>query len=228
MKRAISLFLVLLTVVLIAAPAYAAGGQNFTMPVDVPEGIWYYNAVKWALEKGVTSGTDATHFSPNRFCTRAEAVTFIWRSFGSPEPKTSWCPFTDVKAETYYYKAVLWAVENNVTSGTSANRFSPSEWVTRGQVACFLFRITAQKRNWDAVDIAQDKALLMDWIRQLPRYGFEDVLFSAYYGHAVYALERWGIVSGVSSSPRLFAPNHVCTRAEIVQMLYGYWNYNWS
>ena len=89
-------------------------------------------------------------------------------------------------------------------------------------------RITAQQRKWTAEKLEQDKALLMGWIQNQPQYSFEDVPFSAYYGHAVYALERWGIVSGVSSSPHLFAPNRICTRAEIVQMHYGYWNYNWS
>ena len=228
MKRAISFFLALLTVLLISAPVYAYGRQSVTMLVDVPKGSWYYSAVKWALEKGITTGTDATHFSPNRCCTRAEAVTFIWRSFGCPEPKTTQCPFRDVQKSSYYFKAVLWAVENKVTTGTSLNRFSPSGYVTRGQVATFLFRITAQQRKWTAEKLEQDKALLMGWIQNQPQYSFEDVPFSAYYGHAVYALERWGIVSGVSSSPHLFAPNRICTRAEIVQMLYGYWNYNWS
>ena len=107
---------------------------------DVQAGAYYYDAVLWAVEKGITSGTSADTFSPNDSCTRAQTVTFLWRSAGSPKPAASSNPFTDVQSGTYYYDAVLWAVENSITSGTGANTFSPADTVTRGQTVTFLYR----------------------------------------------------------------------------------------
>ena len=92
------------------------------------------------MEKGIPSGTSADTFSPNDSCTRAQTVTFLWRSAGSPKPAASSNPFTDVQSGTYYYDAVLWAVENSITSGTGANTFSPADTVTRGQTVTFLYR----------------------------------------------------------------------------------------
>lgn len=229
MKRIISLLLACLSVLLLAFPVSAASPQSSTLPfVDVKEGAFYYDAVKWAVNAGVTAGTDRTHFSPNLICTRAQVATFIWRSFGSPTPKTVSNPFRDVKKSDYYYRAVLWCVEKKITSGTSANYFSPTEYCTRGQVAVFLFRAAVAMGNWTEAEVAENKQALIEWIREVPRMRFNDVSFDAYYGHAVYALENWGLVSGVSEHPHLFAPNRVCTRAEVVTMLYRFWNFNWS
>ena len=110
---------------------------------DVPASAYYYDAVEWAVEKGITSGTSATTFSPDAACTRAQAVTFLWRAAGSPAPKSSVNPFTDVPASAYYYDAVLWAVENGITAGTSATTFSPDASCTRAQIVTFLYRAYA-------------------------------------------------------------------------------------
>ena len=118
-------------------PTKPTGTNPFT---DVASSAYYYDAVLWAVEKGITSGTSADTFSPNDSCTRAQTVTFLWRSAGSPKPAASSNPFTDVQSGTYYYDAVLWAVENSITSGTGANTFSPADTVTRGQTVTFLYR----------------------------------------------------------------------------------------
>jgi len=107
---------------------------------DVKEGAYYVDAVNWAVDKKVTSGKTETTFAPNDSCTRAQAVTFLWRAAGSPEPTASEMTFTDVKADSYYYKAVLWAVENGVTTGASATTFDPAGDCTRGQIVTFLYR----------------------------------------------------------------------------------------
>jgi len=108
--------------------------------VDVPSGVYYEEAVLWAVDKGITKGTDTTHFSPNGICTRAQAVTFLWRAAGSPAAKSGAMPFTDVKAGSYYETAVLWAVENGITKGTTATTFSPNDNCTRAQIVTFLYR----------------------------------------------------------------------------------------
>ena len=109
--------------------------------VDVQDpSQYYYKAVLWAVENGITTGTDATHFSPGKGCTRAQVVTFQWRANGKPAPSTTVNPFTDVKADQYYYDAVLWAVGKGVTTGTSADKFSPDKTCTRGQIVTFLYR----------------------------------------------------------------------------------------
>ena len=107
--------------------------------VDVPADAYYYDAVLWAAENGITGGTDAVHFSPNATCTRAQIVTFLWRSQKSPA-SGSVNPFTDVAADAYYANAVLWAAENGVTSGTTGTTFSPNDNCTRAQIVTFLFR----------------------------------------------------------------------------------------
>ena len=229
MKRIVSIILVCLTLLSIAVPASAAEQRASTHRfVDVNEGAYYYDAVQWAARTGITAGTDSTHFSPNQLCTRAEVVTFIWRSFGSQKPKTLISPFKDVKRGTFYYDAVLWCVENHITSGTSADYFSPTEYCTRGQVATFLFRMTAYRNDWDYYKILTMKPFLEGWVRQNPRVKFEDVSFSDYYGYSVYAMEFWGIVAGTNVCPHLFKPNRVCSRAEAVMMLYRYWHHDWS
>ena len=108
--------------------------------VDIQEGSYYYKAVLWAVENGITAGVDATHFGPNQGCTRAQVATFLWRACGQPEPLTQENPFRDTNPNSYYYKAVLWAVENGITAGTGNNRFSPDNICTRGQIVSFLYR----------------------------------------------------------------------------------------
>ena len=107
---------------------------------DVPGGAYYNAAVRWAVKNGIASGTDAKHFSPDAACTRAQAVTFLWRAAGSPAPTLAENPFTDVKPSDYCYDAVLWAVENGIAKGTSAAAFSPDAACTRGQIVTFLYR----------------------------------------------------------------------------------------
>ena len=107
---------------------------------DVPESQYYYKAVLWAVEKGVTRGTSADRFSPNATCTRGQIVTFLWRYFGEPDPEGRKNPFADVSEGQYYYKAILWAVEKEITRGTSADKFSPGATCTRAQIVTFLYR----------------------------------------------------------------------------------------
>ena len=107
---------------------------------DVRSDQYYYKAVLWAVEKNITNGTSATTFSPDKGCTRAQVVTFLWRAEGQPAHASSVNPFKDVPAGQYYYKPVLWAVEKNITKGTSADKFSPDSTCTRGQIVTFLYR----------------------------------------------------------------------------------------
>ena len=167
--------------------------------VDVKPGDYFYDAVNWAVDKGVTSGTSATTFSPDASCTRAQIVTFLWRASGSPEPKTVSNPFTDVAANAYYAKAVLWAVENGITKGTSATTFSPDASCTRAQGVTFLWRANGTPAASAAAS-------------------FTDVAADAYYAPAVAWAAEKGVTGGVGNG--LFAPNAVCTRAQIVSMLY--------
>ena len=122
----------------------AAGKPEPTSSVnpfdDVAEGQYYYKAVLWAVEKGITTGTSATTFRPERTCTRGQIVTFLWRYFGEPEPETTKNPFEDVPESQYYYKAILWAVENNITTGTTPTTFRPDNTCTRAQIVTFLYR----------------------------------------------------------------------------------------
>ena len=122
---------------MIASPEPAAITLPFT---DVSSSDYFYKPVKWAFGSEITGGTSATTFSPDSNCSRAQVVTFLWRTAGQPEAKSSKCNFTDIKSDSYYYKAVLWAVEQGITGGTSATTFSPEEACTRGQVVTFLYR----------------------------------------------------------------------------------------
>ena len=110
--------------------------------VDVDANAFYYTPVLWAVEKGITTGASKTTFAPGKNCTRGQIVTFLWRFKNSPEPTSTENPFVDVKADGFYYKAVLWAVENEITSGTGKGKFSPNNTCTRGQVVTFLYRAT--------------------------------------------------------------------------------------
>ena len=168
---------------------------------DVSENDYFYDAVLWAVDKGITSGTSATIFDANKNCTRAEMVTFLWRAAGKPEPTNRMNPFTDVKEDSYYYKAVLWAVEKGITKGTSDTTFSPNDTCTRGQTATFLYRYAGSPavsgRNY-----------------------FNDVNATNYYYDAVVWAASEGITTGTSATT--FSPADFCTRGQIVTFLYRY------
>ena len=177
----------------------ASGNPQTGVFVDVPEGSYYEEAVNWAVEKGITTGTDATHFSPDGICTRAQAVTFLWRAAGSPAAKSAVMPFTDVKAGSYYYDAVLWAVENGITKGTSETMFSPDATCSRAQIVTFLWR--SQKSP--AADTANP---------------FTDVKASAYYADAVLWAVKEDVTKGTTNTT--FSPDANCTRAQIVTFIW--------
>ena len=166
---------------------------------DVADDAYYADSVAWAVENNVTSGVSATSFAPNASCTRGQMVTFLWRAAGSPEPKSTDTAFTDVKSGAYYEKAVAWAVENNVTTGTSATTFSPGATVTRGQSVTFLWRANGSAAAAGAS-------------------AFTDVAASAYYASAV----AWAVENNVTNGTgaATFSPNADCTRAQIVTFLY--------
>jgi hypothetical protein len=167
---------------------------------DVPSDAYYFEAVNWAVANNVTNGTSETTFSPNVGCTRAQVVTFLWRAAGQPEPTEGTNPFTDVKDGTYYYKAVLWAVEKGITNGTSETTFDPDETCTRGQIVTFLWRREGKPAPTGANN------------------PFADVKPSAYFGSAVlWAVEK-GITNGTSETT--FEPNEDCTRAQVVTFLF--------
>lgn len=171
-------------------------GTSFT---DVPAGAYYEEAVGWAVEKGITKGTSDSTFTPDGVCTRAQAVTFLWRAAGSPAAKASTQPFADVKAGSYYDDAVRWAVENGVTVGTSATTFSPNATCSRAQIVTFLWR--AQKSP--AAGSANP---------------FDDVAGSAYYADAVQWAVQKDITKGTGATA--FSPDANCIRAQIVTFLY--------
>ena len=165
---------------------------------DVTQSDYYYDAVQWAVEKGITEGTSATTFSPDASCTRAQMVTFLWRAAGSPAPKSTVNPFTDVSASDYYYNAVLWAVENGITTGISADRFAPGATVSRAQTVTFLYRANGSPAASGA--------------------SFSDVAADEYYANAVAWAVRSGITTGTGNGK--FTPNAPCTRGQIVTFLY--------
>lgn len=171
-------------------------GTSFT---DVPAGAYYEEAVGWAVEKGITKGTSDSTFTPDGVCTRAQAVTFLWRAAGSPAAKAGSLPFADVKAGSYYDDAVRWAVENGVTVGTSATTFSPNATCSRAQIVTFLWR--AQKSP--AAGSANP---------------FDDVAGSAYYADAVQWAVQKDITKGTGATA--FSPDANCIRAQIVTFLY--------
>ena len=164
---------------------------------DVSTSAYYYEAVKWAQEKGITGGIGNGLFGPNQPCTRAQIVTFLWRAAGSPEPKAM-SSFADVSTDAYYAKAVAWAVENGITTGTGDGKFSPDATCTRAQSVTFLFRAIGK--------LVDSKA------------EFSDVLTDSYYANAVaWAVEN-GVTNGIGNG--LFGPDNSCTRAQIVTFLY--------
>lgn len=167
--------------------------------VDVTDpNSYFYEPVDWAVRVGVTTGTDETHFTPDGSCTRAQAVTFIWRTAGCPEPENENNPFGDVAAGEYYYKAVLWAVEQGITKGTSDTMFSPDDLCTRAHIVTFLHRFEGSPET--------------------PGGTFADVPEGAYYFSAV----RWAVLTEVTNGTGngVFSPGAICTRGQIVTFLY--------
>ena len=166
---------------------------------DVLEEDYFFDPVKWAVQNQVTNGTDETHFSPDNDCTRAQMVTFLWRAKGCPEPTTINNPFIDLENDSYYEKAVLWAVEQGITKGTSDITFSPSTTVTRGQTVTFLWRMEGNE------SVSVDNP-------------FDDVVEGQYYTDAVLWAVKNQITTGKSENA--FAPDDPCTRGQIVTFLY--------
>ena len=165
---------------------------------DVSSGSYYEKAVIWALKNNITSGTSDTTFSPKATCTRGQVVTFLWRAKGQPKPTSTYNPFTDVKPNDYFYEAVLWAVENGITSGTSPTSFSPSKTITSGQVVSFLWRSSGKPAATGTSSLAAQ---------------YRD----QYYTDAIAWADRTGLLSGTDIA---FAPNNNSPRAEIVTYLY--------
>ena len=177
----------------------ANGNPQTGVFVDVATGSYYEDAVDWAVGNGITQGTDATHFAPDGICTRAQAVAFLWRAAGSPKPETRTMPFADVPAGSYYYDAVLWAVENGIAKGTSDTTFSPNMTCTRAQIVAFLWR----SEKSPAAGTANP---------------FADVKSAAYYADAVLWAVKENITKGTTNTT--FSPDADCTRAQIVTFLW--------
>lgn len=178
---------------------FTAETQESDLPfTDVSAEDYFYDAVRWAVENNITTGTSAAAFSPSAACTRAQMVTFLWRAAGCPAPKSTSNPFTDVEESDYCYEAVLWAVENGITAGTSATTFSPDAVVTRGQTVTFLYR-------YDGASAAADA-------------DFTDVSEDAYYYDAVQWAAESGITTGTTATT--FSPDAACTRGQIVTFLF--------
>jgi hypothetical protein len=167
---------------------------------DVPEDTWYSGAVAWAVQYGITKGTTDTTFSPEEDCTRAQVVTFLWRVAGCPEPTTTENPFTDVVEDNDYYKAILWAAENGITTGTGDGTFSPDDSCTRAQIVTFLWRASG-KPETDDTDVS-----------------FTDVSEGQYYSDAVAWAASKEITNGVGDG--LFDTTGICNRAQVVTFLY--------
>ena len=167
---------------------------------DVASGSFYYEPVMWAIENGITNGTSATTFGPNDQCMRAHVVTFLWRAVGSPEPTRTDNPFVDVKPSDFYYKPVLWALENGITSGMDATHFGPTSYCNRAQVVTFLYRTMG---NPDVGATANP---------------FTDVAAGSFYEKPVLWAVENGVTAGLSATS--FGPNSICNRAQIVTFLY--------
>ena len=173
-----------------------ANGSSFA---DVDESAYYADAVLWAVRNGITNGIAVNEFAPEMICTRGQIVTFLYRAFGSPEPESAEHPFDDLSIHAYYYKAVLWAVENGITSGISENEFAPEAFCTRGQAVTFLYRACQMQKQRGAQN------------------NFSDVHEDDYFFDAVNWASEHAITNGVSQTA--FAPEQNCTRAQIVTFL---------
>ena len=167
---------------------------------DVPVGSFYYEPVMWAVENGITNGTTSTTFGPNDQCMRAHVVTFLWRAMGSPEPKLMVNPFVDVKSTDFYYKPVIWALENGITSGLDATHFGPTAYCNRAQVVTFLYRTMGNP------DVGASTN------------PFTDVAAGSFYEKPVLWAVENGVTAGLSATS--FGPNAICNRAQIVTFLY--------
>ncbi len=183
----------------IAAPASAAVKMVFW---DVGVSNYFYNAVTWAVCRNITSGTTDTTFSPEKPCTRAQAVTFLWRANGSKKVSGVSNPFRDVKTTDYYYYAVLWASKNKITSGVDADHFGPDQTCSRGQIVSFMWRTEGKPGSYASIK-------------------FRDVPSDAYYYNPV----RWAVRNGVTqgTTAQTFSPDDPCTRGQIVTLLYRYY-----
>ena len=168
--------------------------------VDVPQGSFFYEPVAWALDMGITTGTDSTHFSPDSKCQRAAVVTFLWRAAGSPEPESGMNPFEDVKETDFYFKAVLWAVEKGITNGLDATHFGPFAYCNRAQVVTFLYRTMGSPE----MEVGEDP--------------FEDVSADQWFAVPVMWAVQEGITNGLTATT--FGPDSICNRAQIVTFLY--------
>ena len=175
-------------------------GEELENPfIDVPEDAYYYEPVLWAYENGIASGISATTFGASNPCTRAQVAVFLWRAMGQPELEISSNPFADVSSSAYYYKAVLWAYENGVTSGVDATHFAPNGTVTRAQFVTFLWRVAG---------------------KPLPNVAnpFSDVYSGQYYTNAILWSYENGITTGVDATH--FSPGDSCTRGQMGTFLY--------
>ena len=172
--------------------------DNSTSFADVPANAYFADAVKWAVDKGITNGLSDTMFGPYESCTRAQIVTFLWRAAGSPEPKATTSAMTDLNPNAYYYKAVLWAIENGITDGMTETTFAPNATCTRGQSVTFLYRTLKGTASGGT--------------------NFTDVKSDAFYADAI----NWAVANNVTNGTAntTFSPNADCTRAEIVTFLY--------
>lgn len=168
---------------------------------DVSEDAYYYKAAAWAVQNGVTTGKTESTFDPGAACNRAQAITFLWRASGSPEPKTAVNPFADVSEDAYYYKAILWALENGITGGVTANAFQPYGTVTRAQAMTFLWRMAGEQK------VSAENS-------------FADVAANTYYHDAVLWAAKNGITSGKSAT--VFGPADSCVRSHMVTFLYNH------
>ncbi len=200
MKRALSMILCLgLLMTIFAVTVYAEGSNPFA---DVKNSDYFYEPVLWAVNNGITTGTSKTAFSPDAACTRGQVVTFLWRAAGKPEPTQTNNPFTDVLDTQYYYKAVLWAVEEGITTGISKTTFGPDTNCTRAQVVTFLWRAAGkpapEKNDNPFTDVSQGQY---------------------YYDAVLWAVEE-AITTGTSKTA--FSPNQPCTRGQIVTFIYRY------
>ena len=176
---------------------------------DVTDGP-FYDAILWAYQRGVTTGTSPNTFSPNQPCTRAQTVTFLWRSAGSPNPSSYYNPFSDVSESAYYYNAVLWAMEKGITRGTTATTFSPDDRVRRGQVVTFLYRWNDNIERTSSYAFRENRNPFSDVWNGPDIYFYEPVLWAV----------GMGITNGIM--PTTFAPNEICTRGQIVTFIYRF------
>lgn len=195
MKRILSLALALL----IACGCLTAVYATPACFGDVPSDAYFRPAVEWAIQGGITAGVDESHFGPHQPCTRAQAMTFLWRAVGSPDRGEPIFEFSDVKPSDYYFKAVTWAVELGITAGVGDGRFGAEDTCTRGQIVTFLWRLAGSESSSGSS-------------------AFTDVTASDYFFHPVAWAVANQVTAGVGNNQ--FGPNQPCTRAQIMTMLW--------